>query len=364
MKFSCQKELLLDAVLTTSKAAAVKTTIPALEGLLLELKGNKLSITGYNLDIGIKTTIDVQGEVDGTTVMSAKLSGDVIRKMPSGMLTIDIENNVAVISCGATEFSLACISADDYPVMPQVNPDKSFTISQKLLKNMIIQTKFAAAVSDTKPVLMGCLFEVKDNILYVVAIDGVRIAMRKEPIQFENIKFIVPLKTLDEIVHILSDEDDKNTVISIDRNQISFGVDNYIMISRLIDGDFPPYMGHITKEMASFAEVNTREMVTMLDRTMLIVNEKNKVPLRCEFGSDSISIRCETALGKINDKIAVKYTGEAAVVGFNSKYMLDAFKACDTDCVKMYVGSKVDPIIIKPMQGDEFIYLVLPMRLK
>lgn len=364
MKFSCQKELLLDALLTTAKAAAVKTTIPALEGLLLELKGDKLSITGYNLDIGIKTTIDVQGEEDGNIVMNAKLSGEVIRKMPSGILTMNIDNNAALISSGATEFSLACIEADDYPIMPKVNPETSFSIQQKLLKNMILQTKFAAAVSDAKPVLMGCLFEIKDNILYIVAIDGVRIAMRKEPIQFEDIKFIVPLKTLEEVAHILSDEEDKNAVICIDRNQISFGVDNYIMISRLIDGEFPPYMNHITKEMPNFADVNTREMVYMLDRTMLIVNEKNKVPLRCEFGDDSIAIRCETSLGKINDRINVTYTGEPAVVGFNSKYMLDAFKACDTDCVKMFVGSKVDPIIIKPMQGDDFIYLVLPMRLK
>lgn len=365
MKFSCQKEIILGAVQITSKAAAGKSSIPALEGILLELEGNNLTVTGYNLEIGIKTDIQVNGIESGNIVINAKMAGDIIRKMPSGDITFSCDgNNMATIVSRDTEFSVMCMSADDYPDVPQVNPETSFSVPQKMVKSMISQTKFAVAVTDTKPALMGCKFEINDNILSVVAVDGVRIALRQEAVVYDNIEFIVPAKTLDELVHILADDNDKNITFCIDKNQISFSVGDYIMISRLIDGEFIPYRNHLACNDNVFAEVNCREMVDMLERSMLIINEKNKNPIRCELNGDTLSMNCTTGLGKINDKITVKYSGEPIVIGFNAKYMLDAFKACDADSVKLIMSSAVAPIIIKPLSGNEFTYLVLPMRLK
>jgi DNA polymerase-3 subunit beta len=236
---------------------------------------------------------------------------------------------------------------------------------QKLLKSMIIQTKYACAVTDTKPALMGCKFEINDNILYVAAVDGIRIALRQEPVVYDNIDFIVPAKTLEELVHILSDEEDKNITLCIDKNQISFDVDGYTMISRLIDGEFIPYKNHLKTDSSIYAEVNCRSIIEMLDRAMLIINEKNKCPVRCEFGGDALSMSCTTALGKFNDKINIKYNGEPIAIGFNAKYLLDAFKACDTDTAKIILtSSAVAPIIIVPTEGTEFTFLLLPMRLK
>ncbi len=365
MKFSCQKEIILSAVQTTSKAAAGKSSIPALEGILMELEGNTLTVTGYDLDIGIKTSIQVNGIESGNIVINAKMSGDIIRKMPSGELTFECgENNIAEISSRETNFSVMCMSADDYPNIPQVNLDTSFTMPQKLLKNMIVQTKFAVAVVDSKPALMGCKFELEDNILNVAAVDGVRIALRQEPLTYNNISFIVPAKTLEELTHILSDDNEKNVTVSVDKNQISFTVDDYIMISRLLDGEFIPYKSYLKANSEVYAEVNCREMTEMLERTMLIINEKNKNPIRCEIKDNSIYMSCTTAIGKVNDRITVKYNGDPIVIGFNAKYMLDAFKACDTDSVKLVVSSSVAPILILPMEGSAFTYLVLPMRLK
>lgn len=365
MKFSCQKEIILSAVQTTSKASAGKTTIPALEGILLELDGNTLTITGYNLELGIKTSIQVTGEENGSTVINARMAADIIRKMPASDITFDCnDNNIAEITSRETNFSVPCMSADEYPNVPQVNPDTSFTMPQNLLKNMISQTKFAAAVNDSKPALMGCKFELKNNVLSVVAIDGVRIALRQEPLTYNDIEFIVPSKTLEELTHILSDENDKNAVISVDKNQISFKIDEYVMISRLLDGEFSPYRSYLVPKTDSFAEVNCREMIDMLDRIMLIINEKNKNPVRCEIKDNSIYLSCTTAVGKVNDKIAANYNGEPLVIGFNAKYMLDVFKACDADTVKLIVSSAVSPILILPLNGDSFNYLLLPMRLK
>ena len=365
MKFSCQKEVILSAVQTTSKAAAGKSSIPALEGILLELEGNSLTVTGYNLDIGIKTDIEVNGIESGNIVINARMAGDIIRKMPSGDITFSCDsNNMATITSRETEFSVMCMSADDYPVVPQVNPETSFSVPQKMIKSMITQTKFAVAVTDTKPALMGCKFEINDNILSVVAVDGVRIALRQEPVVYDNIEFIVPAKTLDELVHILADDNDKNITFRIDKNQISFSVGDYIMISRLIDGEFIQYNKHLVCSDNVYAEVNCRDMIDMLDRAMLIINEKNKNPIRCELNGDTLALSCTTGLGKVNDKINVKYNGQPITIGFNAKYMLDAFKACDTDSVKLIMSSSVAPIIIKPLAGTEFTFLVLPMRLK
>lgn len=365
MKFTCNKDTILSAVQTTSKAAAGKSSIPALEGILLELEGNTLTVTGYDLDLGIKTSIEVNGDESGNIVINAKMAGDIIRKMPSGEISFECgENNIADISGKNTTFSVMCMSADDYPNVPQVDPKNSFSLPQKLLKSMIVQTKFAVAVVDSKPALMGCKFEIEDNILSVVAVDGVRIALRQEPVTYDNISFIVPAKTLEELTHILSDDNDKNVTLSIDKNQISFAVNDYVMISRLLDGDFIPYRNYLKCTSDVYAEVNCREMIDMLDRTMLIINEKNKNPIRCEIKDDTIFMSCTTAIGKVNDQISTKYNGEPLVIGFNAKYMLDAFKACDTDTVKMIVTSSVAPIIVLPMEGGEFTYLVLPMRLK
>jgi len=245
MKFTCSKEALLAAVQITSKAASGKTTMPSLEGVLMELEGNTLTITGYDLDMGIKTSIGVNGMESGNTIINAKMAGDIIRKMPSGDINFQCDqNNIAEISGKETNFSVMCMEASNYPNVPQVNSEKSFSMPQRLLKNMINGTKFAVAVNDSKPALMGCKFEIEDNVLSVAAVDGVRIALRQEPLTYNNISFIIPAKTLDELTHILSDDDDKNVTLSIDKNQISFKIDNYIMISRLLDGDFISYKNY------------------------------------------------------------------------------------------------------------------------
>ncbi|MGN1119752.1 MAG: DNA polymerase III subunit beta, partial [Oscillospiraceae bacterium] len=264
-----------------------------------------------------------------------------------------------------TSLEILSMSAEDYPEVPKVDPNRSFSIPQKLLKSMINQTKYACAVVDTKPALMGCKFEIDNNVLNVVAVDGIRIALRQEPVVYDNIEFIVPLKTLEELTHILTDDSEKNVTICIDKNQISFDVEGYTMISRLIDGDFIQYKKHLETDAAICAEVNCREIIEMLERSMLVINEKSKCPIRCEFNGDTLSMSCVTALGKINDKINIKYNGDPITIGFNAKYLLDAFKACDSDCAKIVLAaSAVAPIIIIPMEGRAFTFLLLPMRLK
>lgn len=196
--------------------------------------------------------------------------------------------------------------------------------------------------------------------------DGIRIALRREPVVSKDISFVVPPRTLDELVHLLSDDPDQNVTVSVERNQLSFLIGKYTMISRLLEGDFLEYKKHLViGDDRKTAVVNCREMQEALDRSMLFLNEKNKAPLRCTFDGDKLNISVSTGLGKGDDVVNIKYDGTPITIGFNAKFLMDAFKAADSDSVKMLLtSSNVSPVIIVPMQGEEFIFLLLPMRLK
>ncbi len=365
MKFRCSKDIIYTAVTTAAKAAAAKSTIAVLEGLLMELSGGTLVITGYNLEIGIRTEIPVTNGEDGVTVINARMLSELIRKMPNGDLDFEIEGSCAYIRSGATELMVMVMNAEDYIPIPQASSEDGFTLSQKTLKSMITQTKYACATTDTKPALTGCLFDIEDGILNVVAVDGIRIALRREPIKSENTKFVVPARTLEELIHLLSDEEDKQVTVTVERNQISFKIDSYTMISRLLDGDFLDYKKHLAFSENFVAQIKCRDIIDVLDRTMIFINEKNKAPVRCEFNGDTLSISCSTTLGKSNDKINISYNGSPIAIGFNAKFLLDAFRAADTDSVKLLLtSSAVSPVIIVPMEGEEFTFFLLPMRLK
>lgn len=367
MKFRCEKAKLLEAVNVTSKAASSKSTIASLEGLLLELNNDVLSITGYDLEIGIRTEFPIVGGENGSTVINAKIFGDIIRKMPDGVIGITVtDNKVATIEGGASVLSIPCMKAEEYPPVPQIIHNNGITLSQPVLKSMINQTKYAISVNDAKPAYTGCKFEITDNVLSVVAFDGVRIALRQEPVQYENIEFIVPGKTLEELTHILSDNTDDKVTIGIENNQISFEVGDYTMISRLINGEFWDYRKYFNVDRSVYAEIKCSDVIAMMDRALTIINEKNKIPLRCEFSADALTITANTTMGAINDKINIKYNGSSnKVIGFNARYLLEAFKACSTDVVKLsFSSSEVTPVIISPMEGEEFMFLLVPMRLR
>lgn len=366
MKFNCNKDVLLEAILTTSKAASAKSTIPALEGLLLELENGSLSLTGYNLDIGIKTTIQVNDGENGSIVINASRLCEIVRRMPSGALDIVIEDNKsASIKSGRTNMSIMCMSAEEYPQVPQANIENGFVMPQKTIKSMITQTKYACAVSETKPVFTGCLFEILDGVLSVVGMDGMRIAVRQEPIAHDNLKFIVPSKSLDQLSRLLSDDEKENITISLEKNQISFLFGNITMISRIINGDFLDFHKYIKYENPLFVEISCSDMIETLERGMLVISDKIKLPLRCEFSNDTLTLSCTTALGSYNDQINIKYSGEPFTIGLNTKLLLDAFRATECSEIKFIMtGKSVEPVLIVPKEGTEFTFLIMPMRLK
>ncbi len=361
----CNKSKLSEAINNVSKAVASKSTITSLEGIKIKLEGLEMTLTGYDLEIGIETKIPVKSNDNGEFIVNARLFSDIIRRMPAEEITITIEENLEItIICDQTEYTINAMSSDEYPEIPKIEDSKSFNFSQSVLKNMIQQTIFAVSLNDKKPILTGELFEIENGIFNIVAIDGYRLAIRTEKISEDvNMKFVVPSKALNEVSKLLADDDEKICTISLSRKHIIFDISGYYVISRLLEGEFHNYRNSIPNEFNTEVIISTKEMISSLDRVSLLINERIKAPVKCNFDSETIKLSCKTALGKINDEIKAETVGNAIEIGFNNKYLSDPLKSVDDDKVKLLLNGSNLPMKIVPLTGEDYTYLVLPVRL-
>ncbi len=365
MKFSCEKNILERAVNVSSRAVSTKTSMQILEGLLFDLT-DQLTITGYDLNIGITTTIDVDVSQIGKILINAKLLNDILRKLPDEPIYIETDENLlATIKCGKAIFNLACTLPDEYPEIPQVMLDNKLEIPQNTLKSMISGTIFSVSDNDIKPIHTGCLFECEENNLTVVAVDGYRLSIRRE--QIENInaksKFVVPAFALREIEKILEDSD--NTIkIYPDKKHILFDVNGVIIITRLLEGEFLEYKTAIPTKSDHSVIINREEMLKSLDRVSLIISERLKNPVRMNFDGDIIKLSCITAIGKSYDECNIEGNIDNLEIGFNNRYISEALRACSDDNIQMNLASALNPVIFAPVEGNKFTYLVLPVRLR
>ncbi len=366
MKLLCNKQELIEAVGNVQRAVATKAALPALEGILLQAQGSSLFLAGFDMEIGITTTIPASVQEPGEIVMSARMFGDIVRKMPGESISITVDDRFnTIIRNDQTEFSIIGMTAADYPDLPKVMDAVSLAVSQPVLKSMIRQTIFAvAAPTDPRPIYTGTRFEVSTDNLRLISVDGYRLAIRNETIQSEEaINFIVPGKTLQEILKLLKDEDKPCSLI-VGRRHIIFEIDGYAVISRLLDGEFMAYDKIIPQDNTSTVTVNTRAFIDAVDRVSLVINDRLKSPLVCEFRADSINLSCVTPQGSANDTIPAENEGKEEEMGFNSRFLLDALRNSETDEVKIELGGAVKPMKILPAEGDAFLFLVLPVRLK
>ncbi len=365
MKFKCDKDSFLTAVVNVSKAVAERTSLPSLEGIKFKLDENTLELTGYDLEIGIKTSLSVISADSGEFILNSKLVADMIRKMPENDIFVEINENMqATISSGSTTYNLSASSSEDYPALPQEKDCDEITISQPVLKNMINQTIFAVSVTDMKPILKGELFEIENGVLNVVALDGYRLAVVQEPIKYEeNTKFVVPAKTLSEVAKLLSDNDEEKCSMFVSSKHIIFSINQYYVYSRLLEGEFHPYKSAIPNSFNTEVVVDRKSLINVLDRAQLLINERNPSPVRCYFENGNIKIKCGTALGKISDEINADISGNALEIGFKCKYFLDPLKVIQEDKIKLQLGGSLMPMKIVPCSGDGYTFLVLPVRL-
>ena len=366
MKFSCEKTLLQSAITTASRTVAAKSSIPALEGLLLHAD-HQLTVSGYNMQTGIRTRLDADITEPGSLVLSARLFGEIIRRLPDDVVTFSSDNALNVkLTCGDAAYDILALSAEDYPELPEVEDQYSIQIKQNILRSMIAQTSFAVSTDEIRPVHMGSLFEIGEEGLTVVSVDGFRLALRREPL--ENIsgsfRFVAPGSALNEGERICEDTDETAS-ITLGNRHLLFDVGSTQLICRRLEGEFLDYKAAIPRSNPISITTSTKAMMESIDRVSVVISDKQKSPVRCIFKENKAYMSAKTANGEAKDVCTVSGDGGGLEIGFNNRYLLDALKYAPAEEVRLEMNTGISPCIITPTEGGEsFLYMVLPVRLK
>lgn len=366
MHILCNTMALLDAVNTVSHAVSGKSTLPALEGVLLRAAGGSLYLAGYDMELGITTSIEAQVRENGDIVLSVKLLGDIVRSLSGEQVSLVTDEKMNVkIQSGLAEYEIMGISAAEYPEIPTVPDGIGFVMPRGTLRSMIRQTIFAVSQTDSsRPVHKGTLFEIQNHMLNLVSLDGARMALRSEPINSEeNMQFVIPRKTLSELLKLLDDEDAPTSIV-VGKRHVLIEVAGYVMISRLLDGEFLPYRKAIPPQVSTTIRVNTRELMQSVSRAAIVINDRVKSPLICRFENNGIKISCSTPLGSASDRMAASIDGKDEVMSFNHQYLMEALKNTETDEVRIELNGALSPMKILPPEGENFLFLVLPVRMQ
>ena len=339
MKFTCEKLVLQDAIASCIHAVSSKSTITALEGLLISAGEQNITLSAYNFKTAIIKHFDATVYSSGSYVLNARIFYDIVRKLPDDVIEITIEDNyTTTIRSGVSEYNIIATSADEFPELPVCSKRNGISIKNDVMKSLIDQTVFAVSDNETKPIHTGCLFEVKENNITVVAVDGYRLALRKEEIENESgndFKFVVPGDTLKDILRILP-ENDESSMIFPDKKHALFEIDNTIVITRLLEGEFLDYNRAIPQSTAVTLSVDVRNIKESIERVSLIISERLKNPIRCIFFDSSVKISCITALGKAYDEAPISFCPDQIEIGFNNKYILEILAA--SECDEIMIG--------------------------
>ena len=366
MKLICSKNLLNDAISMAQKAIATRSTLPILDGLLFEADGDTLIITGYDLETGIECTVDTDVIRPGKVVVNSKMIGDIIRKLPEEIINIEVDDNYLIkITSGKARFRIKGIAAEDYPKIPIVEEAEQLSVSQDVLREMISQTIFAASADENRPILNGIKVISQANKLELIAIDGFRLAIRREEFADElpAMSFIVPAKAMQEVAGVL-DPVDKPVKIYPSHNHILFDTGTVKLVSRLLQGEYMDYNKVVPSEAMSKMNLNARDMLNAIDRASLVINvDQRRFPVTIKNEDQStISISSQTDLGEVHEEIPVELTGDQVDADYNPKYFIDALRSIIEENITLEFSGTFGPCLIKPLEGEKFLYLVLPLR--
>lgn len=367
MKFSCEKHLLQAAASTAARAASAKSPIPALEGLLIQA-GSMVRITGYDLKKGIYTTMEADVENPGAAVLNAKLFTEMLRRLPDGVVTVEVDGQNAVkVKCGRSEYNFIAIDAEEYPELPDTDEAEAVSIPQNILRDMIDETIFAVSTNESRPVYMGSLFEIENGTLTIVSVDGYRLALRREGLDGsgrDGLRFIIPGTALQDIGRICADSEEQ-VLINVGAKHVSFTIGSTVVISRRLEGDFLNYRKAVPENFRSKLKISREEFLSVVDRVSLVVDEKVKNPLRLTFGDGNIDFVCVTPVGRAEDVCSCEGNGNETEIGFNDRYLRDALRAAPADELLVCINTGSSPCVFLPADGsDGFVYMVLPVRLR
>ena len=366
MKFIVERAKLLETVLKLQSVVGSKTSMPVLEGILISAEQGKITLIAYNLEMGIKKEIYAKCEEPGDIVIPAKLLADILRKMSDMQVEISADSKLNCnIKCGEATFDIMGMAATDFPEIPSVSSDNSFKVDGKVFASLKKGTAFAAAQNEgAKPILTGINISLNNGFIQFVAIDGYRLAIKKEKIENQNnFEFTVTGKALNEVVKLIDDESE-DIEINVSNRLIGFNINGYTFISRLLEGDFVNYQKTIPTENKQRVVVNTRDLINTIERVSLLISESFTTPIRCYFNELNVVFTCATSVGRATETFNLKLEGENFEIGLNSHYLLDVLKAIEDEQIQILFKGPNAGVLFLPVDDDNFKYMIMPMRLK
>ncbi len=367
MRFTCEKNTLLTGLNITGRTVAQKSAISAIEGILCKA-GDGLSLTGYNMETAITYLIEAEVSDMGQCVLPARLFGDIIRRLPEGPVTVVVDDNYKVsIRAGYASFTISAESADEYPNLPDVGDGRSIRIPQTAMKELISGTIFAVSENQGRPIHTGVKFEVEEDRVSAIAVDGFRLARRtyhtQEPTG-RQLSFVVPAPGLKELEKILSDGDNQ-VAFTLGTRHILFQVGQATLICRLLEGEFLDWRKVVPTNCPIRLCAHVSDLASSIERVGLIVSEKYKSPVRCIFGNQQVLLRTNTTIGAAEDQCSLAGDGKELEIGFNVRYLADALRAIPSEEVILELTNGLSPIVMTPADEKlDFSYMVLPVRIK
>ncbi len=366
MIFSVERTKLLEAVQKLQSAVGAKSSMPVLEGILISAEQGKITLIAYNLEMGMKKEIYAKCTEEGDIVINARLLAEILRKMNGLQVEISADDrlNCNIKSNDAT-FDIMGMAATDFPEIPTVSEVNSFEIEGKTLSQLKKGTSFAAAQTEgSKPILTGIDISVCEGFIQFVAIDGYRMAIKREKINIDrDFEFIVTSKAINEAVKLIEDENEA-VKIKVGERLISFNINGYDFISRLLEGEFVNYKKTIPPSFTQKVTVNTRDLINTIERVSLLISESFTTPVRCYFNELNVIFTCATSQGRATETFNTKLEGENFEIGLNNHYLLDALKAIEDENINILFNGSNAGVLITPIDNDNFKYMIMPMRLK
>lgn len=379
MKIKVDKSVLTDAVTPIMGAVSNKNTLAAVEGILITTNGDDgCTLTSFDLEKGFRIKIPATVIESGSYIINGSRFNQIIRTMPEGELIISVDNKLTVkIVGGKSEFELSAIEGADFPALPEFKSDIKFTVNQGVLRQMIVRTSFAVAQNENRAALNGAYFVFSEDKIRIVACDGNRLAVRDQKCKISSVterkpevSFILPGKTLTELLKLLKSEDDDITITVTRRNGV-FEADGLLFFSRLIDGEYLDYNRFIPAQSRIHAELDTETFIRSLERAFLVSEDRTlgqtKSYVKCNFSEGILKISSVSANGRVYDEINVDGVESELEIGFNCRYLLEALRACGSEKVVCEMNTPLSCMVIKPavkQEEENYLYLVLPIRMK
>ena len=364
MKFICSKQNLLNAVQTVSKAVPNKTTMSILECILLEAYDNKIVLTANDMELGIETVIEGEVLEKGMIALDAKIFLEIVRKLPESDIKIETDANLkTTITCEKAKFNIIGKTGEDFSALPTIEKNEPLILSQYTLKEAIRQTIFSISDNDSNKLMTGELFEVNEDELKIVSLDGHRISIRKIKLKnsYPYIKTVVPGKTLNEISKILSADMEKDVYLYFSDNHILFELDQTTVVSRLIEGEYFRIDQMFSNDYETKVRINKKELLSCIDRATLLIKEGDKKPIIITITNDMMTLKINSTVGSMNEEIDITKQGKDLMIGFNPKFLIDALRVIEDEEVDIYLVNPKSPCFIRDEEG-KYIYLVLPVN--